>query len=91
MDKFGLERSMFVQNGCKSGIVTRDEFVKVCRWVCDKNGLIDVRDKALNVNIINATKRAKSGWIGRRWRCVKRGENEEVIRWRCWRGSDGRV
>ena len=32
----------------------------MCRWVCDKNGLVDVRKKKVNVNGIDATEGAKS-------------------------------
>ena len=67
MDAFGLKWSMDVKDGCKRGVVAGDKFIQVWRWVSYENRLRYVRNEIGSIDGINATKGARSSWLGWRW------------------------
>jgi hypothetical protein len=79
-----LQRSVFVKNGAKGGVVACDKVVEAVRWISYQTGLADVSNEAYDVNRAGATVRATSCWIVWMWCCIETSEEEIVIRWSRW-------
>jgi len=58
---------MFIQDSRESGVVACYQIIKVFRRICDESRLAEIRNEAIDIDGVDATKRPINGRFRWRW------------------------